>query len=161
MAGIKSSRAVGESGVVYGIRGGSADAGGASVERYLHAATALERDRMVREGFETGSVDAFAHRFGRSGRSLAQLLGVAPATYDRRVREGKPLSQDDSDRLARLIEVERAATHVFGDEGAAREWLATPVPVLGGAIPIELLATTPGHQAVVNALRRIMAGTVA
>ncbi len=116
---------------------------------------------MVREGFETRSLDDFAHRFGRSGRSLAQLLGVAPATYDRRVREGKPLSQDDSDRVARLIDVERAAARVFGDDEAAREWLSAPVPVLGGAIPIELLATTPGHQAVVNALRRIMAGTAA
>ncbi|WBL66000.1 type II RES/Xre toxin-antitoxin system antitoxin [Thauera sp. WB-2] len=134
---------------------------GADIDRYLHAASALERDHMVREGFETGSLEAFAHRFGRSGRSLAQLLGVAPATYDRRVREGKPLSQDDSDRVARLIDVERAATRVFGDEAAAREWLAAPVPVLGGAIPIELLVTTPGHQAVMNALRRIMAGTVA
>ena len=61
MAGIKSSRAVGESGVVYGIRGASADAGGASVERYLHAASALERDRMVREGFETGSGLSLIH----------------------------------------------------------------------------------------------------
>ena len=33
--------------------------------------------------------------------------------------------------------------------------------MLGGAIPIELLVTTPGHQAVMNALRRIMAGTAA
>ena len=86
---------------------------------------------------------------------------MAPATYDRRVREGKPLSQDDSDRVARLIDVECAATRVFGDEAAAREWLGAPIPTLGGAIPIELLVTTPGHQAVMNALRRIMAGTAA
>ena len=134
---------------------------GASVEHYMHAASALERDHMVRAGFETGSLDIFAQGFGRSGRSLANLLGVATATYDRRVREGKPLSHDDSDRVARLIEVERAATRVFGDEEAAREWLAAPVPVLGGAVPIELLATTPGYQAVTNALRRIMSGSVA
>jgi putative toxin-antitoxin system antitoxin component (TIGR02293 family) len=135
--------------------------GGASIEGYLHAASSLERDCMVREGFGTGSLDTFARQFGRSGRSLALLLGVAPATYDRRVREGKPLSQDDSDRVARLIEAERAATRVFGDEAAAREWLAAPVPVLDGAVPISLLATTPGQQAVMNALRRIMAGTAA
>ena len=49
------------------------------------------------------------------------MLGVAPATYDRRVREGKPLSQDDSDRVARLIDVERAATRVFGDDASARQ----------------------------------------
>ena len=60
-----------------------------------------------------------------------------------------------------LFDVERAATRVFGDEAAAREWLGAPIPVLGGAIPIELLVTTPGHQAVMNALRRIMAGTAA
>lgn len=156
---MKTTRAlVREPEAAYAARG---SVGGASIEHYLHAASALERDHMVREGFETGSLDVFAHRFGRSGRSLAQLLGVAPATYDRRVREGKPLSQDDSDRVARLIDVERAAARVFGDESAAREWLAAPIPVLGGAIPIELLATTPGHQAVMNALRRIMAGTAA
>lgn len=132
-----------------------------SVLAYLHANSALERDQIVRDGFETTSVEAFASHFGRSGRSLAQLLGVAPATYDRRVREGKPLSQDDSDRVARLIEAERAAIRVFGDEAAARQWLASPVPVLDGAVPISLLATTPGHQAVMNALRRIMAGTAA
>ncbi|HRP24491.1 antitoxin Xre/MbcA/ParS toxin-binding domain-containing protein [Thauera sp.] len=154
----KASPSSREPGAAYAARGALA---GASIERYLHAASALERDHMVREGFEPGSLDAFAHRFGRSGRSLAQLLGVAPATYDRRVREGKPLSQDDSDRVARLIDVERAATRVFGEESAAREWLAAPVTVLGGAVPIELLATTPGHQAVMNALRRIMAGTAA
>jgi putative toxin-antitoxin system antitoxin component (TIGR02293 family) len=132
-----------------------------SVLAYLHANSALERDQIVRDGFETTSVEAFASHFGRSGRSLAQLLGVAPATYDRRVREGKPLSQDDSDRVARLIEAERAAIRVFGDAAAARQWLASPVPVLEGAVPISLLATTPGHQAVMNALRRIMAGTAA
>lgn len=154
----KPSLSTRERAIPYAARGAL---GGASIEHYLHAASALERDHMVREGFEPGSLDAFAHRFGRSGRSLAQLLGVAPATYDRRVREGKPLSQDDSDRVARLIDVERAATRVFGDEAAAREWLGTPIPALGGAIPIELLVTTPGHQAVMNALRRIMAGTAA
>jgi putative toxin-antitoxin system antitoxin component (TIGR02293 family) len=158
MSAIKPAPSTREPAVAYAARGVS---GGASIEHYLHAVSALERDHMVREGFEPGSLDAFAHGFGRSGRSLAQLLGVAPATYDRRVREGKPLSQDDSDRVARLIDVERAATRVFGDDASAREWLATPVPVLGGAVPIELIATTPGHQAVMNALRRIMAGTAA
>jgi|GEM_PF-2050070 len=158
MSSIKASSSSREPVAAYASRGAQ---GGASIQHYLHAASALERDHMVREGFETRSLDDFAHRFGRSGRSLAQLLGVAPATYDRRVREGKPLSQDDSDRVARLIDVERAAARVFGDDEAAREWLSAPVPVLGGAIPIELLATTPGHQAVVNALRRIMAGTAA
>lgn len=81
---------------------------------------------MVREGFEPGSLDAFAHRFGRSGRSLAQLLGVAPATYDRRVREGKPLSQDDLDRVARLIDVECAATRVRGRRSLPASGSAPP-----------------------------------
>lgn len=160
MSKLKAVHAAREPGTSYAFAR-THSAAGASIEHYLHAKSALERDHMVREGFETGSLDSFANRFGRSGRSLAQLLGVAPATYDRRVREGKPLSQDDSDRVARLIDVERAAARVFGDEEAAREWLAAPVPVLGGAVPIELLATTPGHQAVINALRRIMAGTAA
>ena len=162
MSASKPSSSTREPAVPYAARGAVGGVrGGASIEHYLHAASALERDHMVREGFEPGSLDAFAHGFGRSGRSLAQLLGVAPATYDRRVREGKPMSQDDSDRVARLIDVECAATRVFGDEAAAREWLSTPIPALGGAIPIELLVTTPGHQAVMNALRRIMAGTAA
>ena len=118
MSASKPSLTTRERAIPYAARGALC---GASIEHYLHAASALERDHMVREGFEPGSLDAFAHRVGRSGRSLAQLLGVAPATYDRRVREGKPLSQDDSDRVARLIDVERAATRVFGDEAAARE----------------------------------------
>ncbi|ENO84003.1 type II RES/Xre toxin-antitoxin system antitoxin [Thauera linaloolentis] len=160
MSKLKTVHAAREHGAAYSLAGAH-PAAGASIEHYLHAASALERDHMVREGFGTGSLDTFANRFGRSGRSLAQLLGVAPATYDRRVREGKPLSQDDSDRVARLIEVERAAARVFGDDEAGREWLGSPVPALGGAVPIELLATTPGHQAVMNALRRIMAGAVA
>lgn len=162
---MKPSRNLREPGTAYSLSGALGEVhpspAGASVEHYMHAASALERDHMVRAGFETSSLDVFAQGFGRSGRSLANLLGVATATYDRRVREGKPLSHDDSDRVARLIELERAASHVFGNEEAAREWLAAPVPALGGAIPIELLATTPGYQAVANALRRIMSGSVA
>ena len=70
MSSIKASSSSREPVAAYASRGAQ---GGASIQHYLHAASALERDHMVREGFEARSLDDFAHRFGRSGRSLAQL----------------------------------------------------------------------------------------
>jgi uncharacterized protein (DUF2384 family) len=51
--------------------------------------------------------------------------------------------------------VRELAASVLGSAADADAWLQAPNTVLGGMRPIEAIATTDGHRAVVSELKRI------
>ena len=52
-----------------------------------------------------------------------------------------------------------AALEMFGNEAAARRWLAQPRPTLGGLSPLEFAHTQPdGEQYIINLLDRTAYG---
>ena len=88
---------------------------------------------------------------------LMRLIEVNERTAQRRKEQGT-LTAEESDRLARVARVTQRAVEAFGDEGQARAWLQRPNRALRGALPLELLGTDAGAEAVTDELGRIEYG---
>jgi putative toxin-antitoxin system antitoxin component (TIGR02293 family) len=104
---------------------------------------------------------------GVSKDSLYQTLGLPRATIDRKLREGKALSSDESSRvlgIARLVGQAQAIVEESGDPAGFNaaewvgQWLAQPLGALGGRKPGELMDTAEGQAIVSNLLDRAVSG---
>ena len=80
---------------------------------------------------------------------------IPPSTLARKVREGRKLSREEADQIARLLRIKAYAREVFEDAALAETWLNEPNPALGGRIPADLLLTDEGTRTVETVLRRI------
>ena len=114
--------------------------------------------RCIEMGFSVKALDRLAKVLGRSPRELAALLGMPSATYHRRQTGGR-LTSEESDRLARLAHITSQAIRLFEDDvDAARRWLESPKPALGGATPLNFARTDPGAREVVALIERLEHG---
>ena len=127
----------------------------------------LERIELVKAGVPAQVALAVANAMGISKDKLFQTLGLPRATIDRKLREGKALSSDESSRvlgMARLVGQAQAMIEESGDPtgfNAAEwvaQWLARPVGALGGRKPGELMDTAEGQALVSNLLNRAVSG---
>lgn len=85
-------------------------------------------------------------------------LVVPRRTLAHRKRRGEHLSPDESDRLARVLQLHDIALRTFDDAEKASAWLRTPNRALSGEIPLELVVTSTGARLVEDALLRIEHG---
>ncbi len=125
---------------------------------FLGADTVLQDTPAVR-GFNRlrlnpSTVSTLSSRMGLSQDYLLEIVSIPRATFNRRVREHS-LTTEESDRLLRVARMLQESERVFGDGDKANRWLTRPSPLLGGASPVELLATDAGAQDVQCALVRI------
>ena len=87
---------------------------------------------------------------------LDEVHRLIPAsTFARKVREGRKLSREEADQVARLLRIKTYACEVFEDAETADTWLSEPNPALGSRVPVELLLTDEGTRSVETVLRRI------
>ena len=93
-----------------------------------------------------------------SGLSDADLAEVIPRRTLTNLKKAQRLTPEQSDRVARMAGVTALAQRVFGDAGAAREWLLARNPALGNEAPLRMLKTGSGAQLVESVLTRIEHG---
>ena len=107
----------------------------------------------ILEGVEAGLVKrAIEEKLLR----LDEVHRMIPAsTFARKLREGRKLSREEADQVARLLRIKGYAREVFEDTGVAETWLSKANPALGNRVPAELLLTGEGTRAVETVLRRI------
>jgi putative toxin-antitoxin system antitoxin component (TIGR02293 family) len=144
---------------------------GASIHyRGVYEADPIARVMSIKQGVPAIVVDTVAREMKVPKERLLGTLGIARATLDRKAKDNKPLSPDDSSRvvgLARLVGLVEAMVRESGNpEGfSAPEWVATwlaqPLPALGGRAPAELMDTAEGQQIVSNLLERARSGAYA
>lgn len=91
---------------------------------------------------------------------ILDLIGMSMRTYQRRVKEAKPLTPVESDRLYRIVKIEERATDVFQDKAIATDWLSSDNRALGDK-PMNLLDTEIGVEMVERELMRIEHGVFA
>ncbi len=136
----------------------------------VYETDAMERVRIVKLGVPAGAVDAIARRMAIPKEKLVGTLGLARATIDRKVRENKPLSSDESSRvlgMARLVGQVQAMVEESGRaEGFnAAEWVAhwleRPLPALDGQRPADLMDTPEGQGIVSQLVSRMQSGAYA
>jgi putative toxin-antitoxin system antitoxin component (TIGR02293 family) len=136
----------------------------------LYRADPMERIGMVKRGMPASAVDALAKRMAIPKDRLVTTLGLARATIDRKTRENKPLSCDDSARvlgMARLVGQVQDMVAESGDptgfEAAewVAHWLEQPLPALSGQRPAEFMDTFDGQGLVSTLMARMQTGVSA
>jgi len=100
--------------------------GSSAFERFLEAAEALNLTR----------------------KEQARLLGLKRETYFRRLSAGS--LRDPEAAAAQLLPLAlEKVTALYRDPERARKWLLHPNRALGGARPVDLLATPEGYEEVI------------
>jgi putative toxin-antitoxin system antitoxin component (TIGR02293 family) len=117
----------------------------------------IELARFVAEGIPT-SVLADVVELGILTREEVTSLIVPRRTLAHRKRRREHLSAEESDRLARVLELHDIALRTFDDAEHASAWLRAPNRALSGEIPLELVVTSTGARLVEDALLRIEHG---
>ncbi len=130
----------------------------------------IERVKLVKDGVPASVVETLAKRMAMPKERLMATLGLARATVDRKVRENKRLSPDESSRvlgMARLVGqvqvmVEESGRPEGFDAAAwVARWLDRPLPALAGQRPAELMDTAEGQGIVANLVARMQSGAYA
>jgi putative toxin-antitoxin system antitoxin component (TIGR02293 family) len=130
-------------------------------QKHTPAMTMLDLTAYIRKGLPYQSLERVSRRLEMSSLAMVESLGLAKRTVARRVQDRKPLSPTESERLVRLTRVFAEARQVLGSDDKARRWMFKPSRALGGEIPLRLLDTDIGTNAVFDELGRIEHGVFA
>lgn len=118
----------------------------------------LELIEQVRRGFRYSAFVRFQRNTNLSMKALSELTQIRSRTLTRRKEEGK-LDPEESDRLLRASRVFGRALELFeGDDEAARDWLSSEQPALGGLAPLELARSEVGAKEVESLIGRLEHG---
>jgi putative toxin-antitoxin system antitoxin component (TIGR02293 family) len=112
----------------------------------------------IRTGLSFASFERFQKNTSLNSIDLATFVQLPQRTIARRRAAGR-LEPDESDRLLRASRVFGRALELFeGDSDAAREWLLSKQPLLGGLVPLELATTDVGALEVERLMGRLEHG---
>ena len=138
--------------------------------RILFYAEPMERVVIVKQGIHPCVVEDLAKQMAMPKEKFLGTLGLARATVERKARENKLLSPDESSKvigMARLVGQVQAMVEESGDptDFDAPAWTATwldrPLPALGGRKPADFMDTAEGQQLVSNLIARMQSGAYA
>ncbi len=116
--------------------------------------------RQVQEGFFFDHFAKFEKFSGLTREKLARFVAIPVRTMTRRQTTGR-LQPEESDRVLRASRIFEMAVELFeGDISAARQWLLTAQPGLGGEIPLEFSSTDVGAREVENLIGRLELGVI-
>src|SRR6185437_13823682 len=119
------------------------------------AETTLTLAYSVARGLPVSALDKFATLVAPEDARRFSYRVVPKPTLERRRKEKRPLSTEESDRLARIAKVFAFGLEVFRDEAKVRSFLDRPHPMLDDKAPLEIaLATGLGADAVINLMGR-------
>jgi putative toxin-antitoxin system antitoxin component (TIGR02293 family) len=141
----------------------SLEAGEASSPTYaallgLRTADGFELRARVEEGLPYSALERFQRNVALPMAEIAELIQIPARTLTRR-RESGRLQTDESDRLVRASRIFGEALELFdGDLAAAKAWLSTPQPALGGATPLAMARTGVGAREVEHLIGRLEHG---
>lgn len=123
--------------------------------------TSLDFLPLIRRGLPSKALESVAKRMNLSAPVTIRSLGLAERTIARRVQERQPLTPEESERVIRLARALAQVTAVLGEQEKARRWLQKPNRALGGNVPLTMLDTDIGANAVFEEIGRIDAGVFA
>lgn len=122
--------------------------------------TALGFDDYLRRGIPNSIARNVARLLNLDREALAGLLHVSPTTLDRRNRDAAPFHGAEADALYRVLGVLGTATRVLKTPENVTAWMRRPQPGLGGRVPLDLVETSAGAEAVTLLLEQIYHGIV-
>lgn len=119
-----------------------------------------EAVQAIRRGFAWSAAEGVQRAYGLNDATFARLVGVSARTLARHRRRARPLDAVASDRLYRVRRAMEMAERVFGDRARAVSWMSRAHFGLAWKVPLEMLDTEPGAQAVILLLGQIEYGVL-
>jgi len=128
------------------------------------------RIAVIRQGIPASMVGQLSTTMGISKELLLGSLGLSRATISRKEKDETALSKDESERVlgvASLIGKVQTMVEESGDPTGfdaahwVAEWLAKPLPALGGATPASYMDTFEGQKLVSELLSMSQSGAYA
>jgi putative toxin-antitoxin system antitoxin component (TIGR02293 family) len=114
--------------------------------------------QKVEKGLPFRVVERLRRNMALTLDELGELIQVRPRTLSRRKEEGR-LQPDESDRALRASRLFGRALELFeGDAAAARAWLSSAQPALGGTVPLSVARTELGAREVEDLIGRLEHG---
>ncbi|MGF1549293.1 MAG: antitoxin Xre/MbcA/ParS toxin-binding domain-containing protein [Sphingomonadaceae bacterium] len=120
----------------------------------------LRKARAIDRGLPAGALADLVADPAISMADVARVVGPR-RTLDRRLQEGRRLSPEESDRLARLLRILGLAAEIFGDRARAMDWLGSPKRRFEGERPLVLLRSDEGTRLVEETLLQARHGFAA
>lgn len=117
--------------------------------------------RLVREGIDPTLIDGLVKRSEGILEPRDAGFVIARRTLSHRKSEGKPLSQEESERLIRLAKVAARAAAVFWDREKAHSWLRKPIKAFEGESALGLIQYEEGLVIAQDYLNRLDSGSFA
>jgi len=125
---------------------------------WLEPSDTIRLVMKVEKGLPFRVVERLRRNMALTLEELAELIQVRPRTLSRRKEEGR-LRPDESDRTLRASRLFGRALELFeGDAAAARAWLSSAQPALGGVVPLSVARTELGAREVENLIGRLEHG---
>ena len=113
---------------------------------------------LVRSGLPFIALENLIQAVGAPQREVADVVGIPATTLGRRRRSGRltPTESDHVVRVARLAVLAREL--MAGDANAARDWLTTPLRLLGDETPLRHASTEAGGREVEQLIGQLRHG---
>ncbi len=124
------------------------------------SAPPLRRAEAVAKGLPAKAIRELVAGRAVSLADVARVVGPR-RTLDRRLKENKRLSPEESDRFARFLATLDLAAGIFGSREAAMRWLNAPKQRFEGEAPLSLLRTDAGTRLVEEVLQQAQSGFTA
>lgn len=120
-------------------------------------ANAGTRIKIIRKGVNANILVSASKYFDMPRAQFVTMLGMSPATAERKIKNHSLLGPAESERLERLALIEDNAEQVFGNAELARKWMLQKNLALGDT-PLSLLDTETGAGEVKKVLASIAYG---
>ena len=117
------------------------------------------RIKLIRAGIPANVLVFASEYFDMPRAQFVKIMGMSPATAERKIKSRSLLGPIESERLERLAIIENQAEQVFGDAGKAKNWLTQKNLALGDT-PLSMLDTETGAREVRKVLGSIAYGGV-
>jgi putative toxin-antitoxin system antitoxin component (TIGR02293 family) len=115
------------------------------------------RIKLIRTGVKANVLVIASEYFEMPRAKFVKIMGMSPATAERKIKNRSLLGPIESERLERLAIIEDQAEKVFGDGEKAKAWLTRTNLALGDT-PLSMLDTETGAGEVRKVLASIAYG---
>jgi putative toxin-antitoxin system antitoxin component (TIGR02293 family) len=128
-----------------------------------------DKIHTIRSGVPAQRVGELSSLMGMSKEALMDSLGLSRATINRKVQREQALSPEESERVVGMealigqVEamIDAESVPEFNAAKWLGNWLAAPLPALGGATPGSFMDTVEGQKYVGNLLEMAQSGAYA
>lgn len=136
----------------------------------VYRASPLDRIKIITTGVDAHVITTLADDMQMATVRLSRALGLSRSTANRKKNTAKPLDPADGELVLGVIRLVGQAQQMVEESGQhdgfdakhwVAQWLAQPLPALGGQAPEAFMGTVTGQQLVSSLLAQAQSGAYA